>query len=68
MMDPVVNDADHKEHAGRADAVGNHLEHRPVHAHLPVVGIVLRAATASTRPSPARRNPCGSPSYKRPSA
>jgi hypothetical protein len=29
MMDPVVNHADHKEHTGRADAVANHLEHRP---------------------------------------
>ena len=30
MMHPVVNHADQKEHAGRADAVGNHLEHGPV--------------------------------------
>ena len=43
VMDAVVDDADEEEHAGRADAVGDHLEHRAVHAHLPVVGIVLRA-------------------------
>ena len=42
-MHAVVNDADHEEHAGRADAVGDHLEHRAVHAHLPVVRIVVGA-------------------------
>ena len=31
-VDPVVNHADQEEHAGRADAVGDHLEHRAVHA------------------------------------
>ena len=40
MMDPVVNDADHKEHARRADAVADHLEHRAFNAHVPVIGVV----------------------------
>ena len=37
MVGPVVDHADQKEHAGRADAVGDHLEHRPVHAPRPVL-------------------------------
>ena len=43
MVDAVVNHADQEEHAGRADAVGDHLEHRAVDAHRPVVGIVIVA-------------------------
>ena len=43
VMHPVVNHADHKEHAGRGDAVGDHLEHRAVHAHRPVVAVDVGA-------------------------
>ena len=30
VVDPVIEHADHEEHAGRRDAVGQHLEHRAV--------------------------------------
>ena len=40
MVDAIVDDADQEEHAGRADAVGDHLEHGPVDAHPPGVAVV----------------------------
>ena len=39
-MHAVVDDADQEEHAGRADAVGDHLEHGAADAHLPILGDV----------------------------
>src|SRR5882757_7120535 len=42
-MDTVVHDADEKEHAGRTDTVSDHLEHGAVHAHLPILRIVVGA-------------------------
>ena len=43
MMHPLVNHADHEEHASRADAVGQHLEHRAVHSHLPIADVEVVA-------------------------
>src|SRR5262245_57378810 len=39
MVHAVVHNADHKEHARRDDAVGDHLEHGAIHAHLPIVRV-----------------------------
>ena len=51
MVGAVVDDADDEEQRRRGDAVGDHLEHRPVHAPLPVLrlrGPADHAASPST--------------------
>ena len=37
MVGPVVDDPDQEEHAGRANAVGDHLEHGAVDAPGPIL-------------------------------
>src|SRR5262245_6902192 len=48
VVHAVVQYADHKEHAGGADAVGDHLKHGPLHTHVPVIGVV--AVAGQSRP------------------
>ena len=43
MMHPLVDHADQEEHASRANAVGDHLEHGPAHGHRPVIAVMVES-------------------------
>src|SRR5262245_56754831 len=52
MMHAVIEDAHHKEHARRTDAVGDHLEHGPVHSPLPKLRVVWSAGPSAPNADP----------------